>query len=391
MKFKVSVIYSLLTIALLTSCVQTKDKEERNEYTISGSIGELDVNMGRMAIRDSTAKRGFRLDTIVFDNGSFTHTATITEPEVFRMSFNSKKIIKWVGDGYIPTKSALLMFVAYPGADIKVNGEALDYVNAFPEGDYENNTMAKLNKSIYPLMNDMVNLMVKNEVDSTLTEEQKEINYSKAEEFSKQVKDNKIEFLSTNASSIAGLWLMEDMLIRSQIEIEQVAELMETVDAKYSDVSYFKKLTARVEGFKATGAGMTAPNITGINALDGQVFDMSSLRGKYIIIDFWGTWCHACLEGVPEMKAFQEKHADRVQIVGVAKDNSMDKVKASMLEHKMNWPSVMFEADGNDYVSNYNVQGYPTKILVDRKGKVVFRFVGEKAEFYDEVEKVITR
>lgn len=358
---------------------------------MSGTISGLDVDMGRMAIRDSTAKRGFRLDIIVFDNGKFTHAAPITEPEVFRMSFNSKKIVKWVGDGYIPTKSSLLMFVAYPGAEIKVNGEATDYVNVYPEGDYENNTMAKLNKSIYPLMNDMVNLMVINELDSTLTEAQKEANYSKAEGFSKQVKDKKIDFLATNASSIAGLWLMEDMLIRSQIEIEQVAELMEGVDAEYSDVSYFKKLTSRVDGFKATGAGMTAPNITGVNALDGQAFDMSSLRGKYIIIDFWGTWCHACLEGVPEMKAFQEKHADRLQIVGVAKDNSMAKVKESMMNHEMNWPSVLFKADGKDYVSSYNIQGYPTKILVDRKGKILLRSVGEKADFYTEVEKIIAR
>ena len=184
---------------------------------------------------------------------------------------------------------------------------------------------------------------------------------------------------------------MEDMLTRSQIEIEHVAKLMESVDAKYSNVSYFKKLTARVEGYKATGAGMTAPIITGINALDGQVFNMSSLQGKYIIIDFWGTWCHACLEGVPEMKAFQKKYADKLQIVGIAKDNSIEKVKKCMQDYQMNWPSVLFEADGNDYVAGYNVQGYPTKILIDRKGKIVLRSVGEKADFYEEVEKIIGR
>jgi len=360
------------------------------EYKISGTINGLDKVNGFRAIEDVTAKYGYRMDTVKIENGNFSHSEEITEPTVLRMSFRTPKLMKMVGRGYIPTKCVLLHYVAFPGADIKVNGEATDFCNAYPSGDPENELMAKLNSKIYPFMNENANLAVKHALDTTLSEAVVKADEKRSEELAKLEQKAKMEFFSKNVSSIAGLWMLEDMIIRSQIEMEKVAELMELVDAdKYKELSYYKALALRVEGFKNTGVGAKAPSISGKNVMDGADFNINSLKGKYVIIDFWGTWCGACLAGVPEMKKFRDEHADRLQIVGLAKDRNLEKVQKCMTKNEMNWPNILVGKGEQDFVAKYNVQGYPTKILLDRNGKILLRSVGEKEDFYHEVEKLI--
>lgn len=376
---------------MVGACMLFAVGAQAQEYKISGTIKGLDKVDGMMYYEDASAKHGFRRENVPFKNGRFEYSAEIKATEVLRMSFDTNSLRKMVGRGYIPTKCVMLHYIAYPGADIKVKGEATDFCNAYPYGDPENDLLAKLCAKLYPLMNEGANIGVKHGLNPDLSEEVKKADEKRGEELYKLEQEAKMNFLAKHASSIAGLWLMEDMIIRSQIKIEEVAELMETVDRKYEDVSYYKALAARVKGYKETGAGMEAPAITGTNLLDGADFTLESMRGKYVIIDFWGTWCGACLAGVPEMKKFRDEHADRLQIVGLAKDRNVEKVKQCMEKHGMNWPNVMVGKDDQDYVAKYNVQGYPTKILLDRNGKILLRSVGEKEDFYHEVEKIISK
>lgn len=381
----------LLNIAMIVSLFFAATITRAQAYKISGEIKDLDVDYGYIAIEDPKAERGFRIDSIKMENGKFVYSGEVDAPEVLRMSFRSDRLLKWVGRGYIPTKSALLHFVAYPDADIKVEGAVTDFCNAYPYGDPENEILTGLHAKIYPLMNDNVNIYLKTLVDSTLSEEQKKNMELESEELGTKINQMRLDFLDKSASSIAGLWLMEDMIIRSQIEIEKVAELMERIDEKYSDLGYYQNLTRRVEGYKTTGVGMVAPSIRGENIMDGTDFQLKSLRGKYVIIDFWGTWCGPCITGMPEMKAFRDKHKEKLQIVGLAKDRSLEAVRKCMKENDMDWPNIMIGSGEQDYVAHYNVQGYPTKILLDRNGKILLRSVGETGDFYYEVEELISK
>ncbi|MCG8580844.1 MAG: AhpC/TSA family protein [Bacteroidales bacterium] len=381
-------------IVLIISLLVIAGSLYAQQYKVSGEIKGLDTNKGYMFVLDEDAPRGFRQDSVEITNGFFEFERETEEPKVITMSFRSDKLLKWVGHGkrrgYIPTKSALLMFIAAPGTHVKISGEATDFCNAYPSGDRENDLLAELNRSVYSLMNEMVNLSRELQMDTTMTDSQKEEKGKKAEALYKQTIDNKIAFLEKHASSVAGLWLMEDMLLRSQIEIEKVDELMATVDAhKYGNYADYKKVAGRIKGYKETGVGMIAPAITGVNLMDDKEFKLESMRGKYVLIDFWGTWCGACLAGTPEMKKFRDKHADKLQIVGLAKDRNVEQVKKCMADNGMDWPNMLIGKGEQDYVAKYNVQGYPTKILLDRNGKILLRSVGESEEFYQEVEKLM--
>lgn len=86
---------------------------------------------------------------------------------------------------------------------------------------------------------------------------------------------------------------------------------------------------------------------------------------------------------------FRDKHIDRLQIVGVAKDNVLEKVQKCIEKNQMNWPNILVGKGEQDFVAKFNVQGYPTKILIDKNGKILLRSVGEVESFYQDVEKLI--
>ena len=94
---------------------------------------------------------------------------------------------------------------------------------------------------------------------------------------------------------------------------------------------------------------------------------------------------------MPDMKAFREKYSDVLEIVGVAKDTDVEAWKKCIQDMGMNWPNILIGTGEADFASKFNVQGYPTKIVLDPQGKIIHRTTGESKEFYEIVEKLIVK
>lgn len=127
-----------------------------------------------------------------------------------------------------------------------------------------------------------------------------------------------------------------------------------------------------------------APDFT-LKDINGNDFTLSSLRGKYVIIDFWGTWCGWCIKGMPDMKAYYAKYAGKFEIVGVDCGDTEERWKAKVAELELPWIHVYYpKGDENapKVLSLYQVQGFPTKILVGPDGKIVKVVIGEDPAFY---------
>ena len=117
--------------------------------------------------------------------------------------------------------------------------------------------------------------------------------------------------------------------------------------------------------------------------LQGATTKLSSLRGKYVVIDFWGSWCIWCIRGIPQMKNYYTKYKDKMEILGVDCRDSEDKWRAAVDEYQLPWPQVYCDdANLRKLGSKYGVQGFPTKVLVDPNGKIVKTSIGEDPAFY---------
>ena len=137
---------------------------------------------------------------------------------------------------------------------------------------------------------------------------------------------------------------------------------------------------AEAEAAKKQAAGVQAPDFT-LNDINGKPLSLSSLRGKYVILDFWGSWCGWCIKGFPEMKNYYNKYKGKFEILGVDCNDTEQKWKDAVKKHELPWLHVYNPRDSK-VLSDYGVQGFPTKIIVGPDGKIVKTIVGEDPAFY---------
>ena len=105
--------------------------------------------------------------------------------------------------------------------------------------------------------------------------------------------------------------------------------------------------------------------------IDGNLLTLSSLRGKYVMLDFWGSWCGACIKSFPHLKAFYEQHHNKLEIIGIACHDTKEKWNAAVKRHELPWLHVLNGEGTNDVAELYGVQAYPTYVLIAPDGKVL--------------------
>jgi len=121
--------------------------------------------------------------------------------------------------------------------------------------------------------------------------------------------------------------------------------------------------------------GRLAPPIEG-TTLDGDSFDLAAVRGRWVVVNFFATWCIPCLDEHPELRAFDESHAvtGDAAVVSVLFDDEPDDARQVFEERGGDWP-VVIDPDGAVSVS-YGVARVPESFLVAPDGTVVQRLVG---------------
>ena len=127
-----------------------------------------------------------------------------------------------------------------------------------------------------------------------------------------------------------------------------------------------------------------------LEGADAKTLQLSSLRGKAVLVNLWATWCEPCKIEMPWLVELQKKYGDQgFVILGVAQDDATDQeVLAFAHRMKLNYPILR----GNNHMNDlYPSQGLPLSVYVDRSGQVVQRVVGlvSESEMEDAIKKAL--
>ena len=121
--------------------------------------------------------------------------------------------------------------------------------------------------------------------------------------------------------------------------------------------------------------GKAAPS-PATRTIDGETFRLSNLRGKWVLVNFFATWCVPCRVEHPDLVRFEQRHASigDAAVVGVVYDDSAEAVRAFRDKEGGEWPMIM-DPDGK-MALDFGVRGVPESFLVDPTGVIVARIVG---------------
>lgn len=171
-----------------------------------------------------------------------------------------------------------------------------------------------------------------------------------------------------------------------------------TPAAKASSIAIFlepqkeyveKQLAAERHRAELMSGNVTAPNFTFENA-EKKPVSLDQFRGKWVIIDFWGTWCPWCIKGFPALKEAYAQYKPKLEVVGVACNDKYEAWLAGIKKYDLPWVNVFNpEKGGGQILEDYAVQGFPTKVIVNPDGKIVNITAGEDPSFFDKLKELI--
>lgn len=133
-----------------------------------------------------------------------------------------------------------------------------------------------------------------------------------------------------------------------------------------------KQLVAKVNSAKRVAIGAVAPDFQ-LNNLEGKPVDLKSYRGKYVLIDFWASWCGPCRQESPTLVRLYNAFKDKgFEILTVSIDTDANKWKNAVKKDGFTWQSVS-ELSGYSGASSalYNITAIPSSFLLDKDGKIV--------------------
>lgn len=120
-------------------------------------------------------------------------------------------------------------------------------------------------------------------------------------------------------------------------------------------------------------AAALAPDFTAA-ALDGTPYTLSALRGRWVLLNFWATWCAPCTAELPALQQIADTYADAVVVLGVNLRESAATVAPFVAAHKLRFP-ILIDPDDATLVS-YQVIGLPQTLLIAPDGAIVYRQFG---------------
>lgn len=135
---------------------------------------------------------------------------------------------------------------------------------------------------------------------------------------------------------------------------------------------FTKELVAMTEKMKITAVGQLAPEIALPNP-SGQIVKLSSLRGKYVLIDFWAKWCGPCRKENPNVvRAYHRFKSKGFEVFGVSLDRNKQEWMQAIQEDGLVWTQVSdLQYFNSQAARDYNIQAIPFSILLDKDGKII--------------------
>lgn len=145
------------------------------------------------------------------------------------------------------------------------------------------------------------------------------------------------------------------------------------------------------EAQKASTPGNPARDFS-LTDIDGNEVRLSDFRGRWVLLDFWGTWCGWCIKGFPPMREFYNAYGDRCKIIAIDCNDPEERWRDFVTEHELPWINLINDPSSsvNNAAQLYGIEAFPTKILIDPEGIIRLFVKGEDPAFYPQVISLIT-
>jgi thiol-disulfide isomerase/thioredoxin len=181
----------------------------------------------------------------------------------------------------------------------------------------------------------------------------------------------------------ASLYCLE--LVQTQISRQPGKNFYDDFEEVYANASpevknseSGKKMAEQLYYFKQSKVGSLAPEFS-VKDIEGKQLSLKDYKGeKYVLIDFWASWCAPCREELPYIKELYKKYSkEGFEVISINQDKNLEDWKKAILKEKIeSWRHFSTLENNDSILKDYFVNGIPHKILIDKNGKIIGKWKG---------------
>lgn len=347
------IAYILFVVIAFTAC---KDK---TRFTVDGKFQNSGTEKKVYLFGMSKSNMQLLDSTILSEKGEFKFTGVAPESDFYRINIgeNEYMIIAKNGD-----RLSLEADLANKDYDYKISGapdaEKLTEFNVLK---------SKHTSQIQKITTDFEQRVAANpEKREALVEELTPV-YTKAVT---ALNTDVIKFAINNSNSLVSFYAIS--LVNPAGNEDAMVNYAEKVSEDLKKNSAIKEFVERMQKFKTVQIGQQAPDFS-IASIDGKTIKLSDYKGKYVLIDFWASWCAPCRNENPNVvKAYQKFKNRNFTILGISLDKDKTAWQQAIKQDNLTWAHAGELADFEGAtVLLYQVEAIPASFLLDPNGKII--------------------